>query len=332
MQQLKRSNTNFTALPKSNSFRTVSYNITVDFFDKESDPKSNWPNRRPHVISMLKNINPDVLCLQELSPEQCVQIYDSLKADYNCVFLSQTPSDVETGLIVCNDDVKQWVGKFMGTMIIGIFYKIDYKLFATNRFWLNENPHQVPINRDRSATDKGFGNMNTYRAVLWVHLIIGNTDVFVFNSHYPLSGNNKTRLECAKLESEMIKKIAGSSVWFSTGDKNLIPRRDPNDVDEEDVYHALVNNSFDARDSNNHYGLSTTWLGFDYDMFKNPIGDDGDMVNPEVLDILFSNLKSVRSFHHPGYFDETGLLGLDTKITTRMFASDHCLIGGDYIL
>ena len=50
-------------------------------------------------------------------------------------------------------------------------------------------------------TDKRFGNMNTYRGVMWLKLINkDNRPVFVFNSHYPLSGTRETRIGCSKTE------------------------------------------------------------------------------------------------------------------------------------
>ena len=318
--------------------RVVGYNITVDFFDGK-DPNHAWIKRYPAFFKLFKNVDADIYALQELSPDQALQIYLHFKDEYDAVFLSQTPSDVDAGTIVFNEHVGKWCGKFMGTMILGFFYKKSLQLLDSGRFWFNENPFELPIHRDRSQTDKGFGNFNTYRAVFWLCLSFPTTScdrkpIYVFNSHYPLSGNNETRLKCAQLENKLIRQIAGENTWFSMGDRNLLPN--DKHITPDQVYVELVRDFHDVRDSNNHFGFDTTWAGFEYDQFKNVISPEGHFVNHDVLDVLFSNRKSFISFHHPGNFIshdcDITVLDLDSKIVSRNFTSDHLMVGGDYLL
>ncbi len=180
--------------------------------------------------------------------------------------------------------------------------------------------------------------MNTYRAVLWAKIQMGSEEFFVFNSHYPLSGNSETRLKCAELEMHKIKEITKGDPWISLGDRNCIPTRDDNDVINKDSireYFKQHNQTTTPIDAN-HIGIKTTWIGFLYDQFRNKIDINGEYIDDGVLDIIVSNLTATLSFHLHGAFDpkEFGLLpllkDLDTQNTDGCyFSSDHALVGVD---
>ena len=258
--------------------RILSYNITADFFDsndKTLDKRHSWFVRRKYVIQLLRQHKADVICLQELSPIQAYQLAVEFVEEYESVFLSQTPSEIEpTGAIVRNQEVKSWINKICGTPLIGIFYKTKmYSLAKMDRFWLNESPNEIPTKRDRGKTDKGFGNMNTYRAVLWIKLesLLWNKEkaFYIFNSHYPLDGDTQVRFLCAQLERKMINQITqGKDPWISTGDRNLVSRATDNFLyHPATVYQELTQQAYELRFPRHqeHYGLETTWLGFTYD-------------------------------------------------------------------
>ena len=295
--------------------------------------------KRGSFNNFLSSEDPDIICLQELSPNQAMELNTYLSDEgYKSIFLSQTPSAVSTGAIVYGEQVSEWCGKFIGTPLVGTFISKLYKFIDVGRFWLNETPESIPQNTDRGETDKGFGNINTYRAVLWTKIQLENNDIlFVFNSHYPLSSNNKTRLECAKLERSKIKEITQGNNWVSAGDRNIIPSEDDNgSYNPAVVYQELVKDCHDIRDATTHYGINTTLLGFSYDKHKNPI-KSGKFKNNSILDIIVSNLVPNCSFYHPGAFNpitkELIALtnGLDEQQNEeRYFASDHALIGADF--
>ena len=348
---LVRTLSNYQSIPQSNDqLRIISWNISADYHDKRDptpDQRYHWKNRSKYVLELINQMTADIICLQEMSPDQAVTIATVLQNQgYSARFLSQTPSDIQAGLIVDQNEVKSWcgksnfglttkaslalAGKFIGTALIGIFTKGEFK--ETGRFWLNENCDDIPCNMDRSLTDKGFGNMNTYRAVLWAKINIGNRIVYVFNSHYPLSGTTTTRMHCAKLERYQINAIAGSNFWISTGDRNFVP----DTIDPQIAYDALVAGCYDIRDCCNHYGPDITWLGFSYDKLINNIAND-NFTGDYVIDVMISNQKAIRSFHHhTAYNPITRRLidladGVDDKMgIERYFASDHAMIGADF--
>jgi hypothetical protein len=235
------------------------------------------------------------------------------------------------------EDVGKWCGKNVGTPLVGTFVKSNYKFLEVNRFWLNRDPDQVPT--DKSTPDKGFGNKNTYRAVLWTKVQgDGDKELLIFNSHYPLSAGNKTRLKCAKLEMAKIQKITSGANWVSAGDRNLLPiaddkeqQFDPNIVHEELSKHNLSKET-------KHYGVNTTWLGFTHEGCKNQI-KDGKFTNDAKLDVIVSNVAQQCTFSLHGAFDieKQELLPLLGTLTeqhnsSNSYASDHTLIGTDLVL
>jgi endonuclease/exonuclease/phosphatase family metal-dependent hydrolase len=185
--------------------------------------------------------------------------------------------------------------------------------------------------------------MNTYRAVLWAKVQLeGNKPLYIFNSHYPLSGNNETRFKCAELEMNKIREIAEGGAWVSVGDKNIIPTKDDNEqYNPQTVYDELTKHGKNRiQDGDNHHGPSATWIGYTYDPYKNPINEDsGEFTDSSKLDVIVSNLDAICSFHQPGAFDpdEFRLIPLTDALTEehnkqRYFASDHALIGADFVI
>lgn len=341
---LARNITNFSELPDKTdgSLRVISYNITADFFDSKDSTEEkihSWSVRSFFCKELILKVNPDIMCLQELSPDQAYELGEYFNQyGYQSRFLSQTPSDIKAGDIVDSSGVKDWIGKFVGTPLVGVFFSDKWILSATNCFWLNENPDEIPTIQDRGETDKGFGNMNTYRAVFYTKLEMKNQDksLYIFNSHYPLSGNNETRLKCAELEMQKIQDITNGANWISTGDRNLIP--DGIEGSQNQAYQALRQGAYDIRDCNNHFGISTTWLGFIYDKFRNILkteNDSTDFKDKSVLDIMVSNIKPEISFHLHGAFVEDALLPLTGQMSLEhndnpAYTSDHALIGADF--
>ncbi len=152
-QSLREIKSNISLHKVDNALRAVSYNIVADFFDNKDpsiDKHHHWAQRSPYVKKFLESVNPDVICLQELSPDQASELNEHFyKIGYKSVFLSHTPSDIDTGAIAFNSDVANWQGKFIGTFLTGIFISPSCEFLEVNRFWLNDTPDTVPISYDR---------------------------------------------------------------------------------------------------------------------------------------------------------------------------------------
>ena len=192
--------------------------------------------------------------------------------------------------------------------------KKRWHLLESGRFWLNEQPLEIPTSTDRSVTDKGFKNMNTYRAVLWLRIQRGQQSLCVFNSHYPLDGDSWTRLQCTRVEHEMIQKIAkDGEPWISTGDRNLVLRpKDDVKCNPQTIKEVWVEKKCCVVPDHSrcHLGLQhTTWLGFSYDACQYDLQKGFHF--PCVMDLMVGgpNLTCSQSWFDGGFIDDkSGLL------------------------
>ena len=333
------------------------YNITATFFSDpkdEKDPKFTmphaWANRRKYFQQTLELANCDVLGLQELSPEQALDLFELFPNHKFYIFTQAQTEEVEAGKIYSTaDEIKTYLlGKFIGTALIGIMYnpkKVRHSLgiaasmevIPTDQgmFWYNVEPFKKPTATDRSQTDKGFGNMNTPRGPAYMRFthIETNKDFYFFTSHSPISGGAKTRMECFKLENEIIKKIVNDIPFFSIGDRNLFP-----DDRAEESYNALVSKDvYDWFNVENHIGFTTTWLGYLYEpkQYQNQI-KQSSLTDTTRLDIGISSIKSISSAHYHCIIRDTcvellGELKEDDNLT-RNFVSDHSMVVANFNL
>lgn len=311
-------------------FIISSWNICADYFSK-ANKFLEWEKcRKVIVFAAIWECIPHVVCLQELSTRQCVDFYTEFSDAYDLFFLSQTPSELPLGEIAKNEQVLKWEGRDSGTGILAMMINKSMKIIIKeiSRFWLHpaiditKLPKDQVFN-DRGKTDKGFGNMNTYRGVLWANLTFLNQDIFVFNSHYPLSGGSETRYKCAQLEKQQIHEITkGKGSWFSCGDRNFI-------LKEEKGNEILKGNDYIFHeDSTYFYGTRTTWIGYDYDEWN--IWKKGSEC---ILDVCVSNLKPKTCSHLPFVFvngDKKGNAFGDITKRKNHTASDHCMVLAEF--
>ena len=319
----------------TNNIRVVSYNVLASFFDKEDYPHHTWAVREPFMMKVFENLSPDIIGLQELSPEQAIRF--SELSQYESLFLIQSPCDFQAGTIAKGSEVLQWQGRCIGAPAVGILFKKDtFKLLDEGRFWFNDTPNQVPF-QSRKFSDKGFGNITNYRGPIWVKLLhlLSETFLYVFNSHYPLSGTHCTRMLCSAVEREQIDLITQGEMWISMADRNIIPGEGEYRYGSyTHVLAPLLNGNYNAAKSPFHYGPKGTFAGFLFDEWKIPILD-GQFLGCLDLDIIISNRPAVQSAHIMPVFDEnlnTVELFPESYDESRKFVSDHMLVLGEYEL
>ncbi len=80
----RRHSTVVQALEKqSEKIRVVSYNILFDLFDHTlQDDTHSWKNRLPRILESIKQMQPDILCLQEPYERQLADLREALKEGY----------------------------------------------------------------------------------------------------------------------------------------------------------------------------------------------------------------------------------------------------------
>ncbi len=171
----------------------ASWNIR---YNNPGDGVNAWPNRKEKVFKLIHEVNPMILCLQEVLNNQLKDLEKAL------------PGFAWVG--VGRDDGKE-AGEY-----VPIFYRTDvFTLVKTDCFWLSEKSH----------TPGALGwDALCPRMIVWVCLrekATGDT-LFVFNTHFDHMGV-KARDMSGKMIVHAADSLAGKHKTLVTGDFNSTP-------------------------------------------------------------------------------------------------------------
>ncbi|MFQ5628652.1 MAG: endonuclease/exonuclease/phosphatase family protein [bacterium] len=221
-------------LYKSDSLKVMSFNIR---YDNPDDGENGWPNRREHVVGIIKKYAPAAVGVQEALLHQ-LNYLDSALADYAWVGVGR-------------DDGKS-KGEFTA-----IFYRKSRLTLATDStFWLAPTP---------GLTVKGW-DAALNRTVTWAKFEDSRTNraFYLFNTHFDHRGQ-LARLESAKLLRKQIDRIAGNAYVIVTGDFNCSPDSAPYAVLTDTAQTELAAHLYNTKDisASAHRGPSATFNGFD---------------------------------------------------------------------
>ena len=180
-----------TNAQKNQPINVISYNIRLNV---KSDGINSWPNRKDNVKALVKFYDADILCVQEVLPDQ----FDDLLAN----------SDFDV-VGVGRDD-----GKRKGEFSAIYFNKNRFTKKDGGTFWLSLTP-DVPSKGWDAALN---------RICSWVKLYdkSNKKEFIVFNTHYDHVGV-QARIESAKLIKQKIQEIAPKLPVVFTGDLNVTP-------------------------------------------------------------------------------------------------------------
>jgi len=186
------------ATPAAESLSVMSYNIRC--LTMEDDWRDLWWFRKKQVARVIAGAAPDMLGLQEVYTSQA---HDLEKLLPGYAWFGPPRDD----------------GKRKGERN-PIFYRKDrFELLAQNSFWLSETP-EVPGSKSWDAACKRIVTWGKFRDKK-------NGKIFFhFNTHFDHKGK-KAREKSAELLVERIKKLAGDSPYFVTGDFNTDDRSLP---------------------------------------------------------------------------------------------------------
>jgi endonuclease/exonuclease/phosphatase family metal-dependent hydrolase len=175
---------------KQTTLEVVSFNVRLDH---EGDGINQWKNRVPLVTDYLMEIQPDIIGMQEVLPNQLADLKEIL-AGYESVSAGRMD------------------GKSEGEACPVFYNKEVFELLDKGHFWLSETP-DVP----------GSMNWDTHfpRIVTWVNLKqkTSGKEFFFFNTHYS-HVSEEARERSSELLVKQITKIAGSHPVILTGDFN----------------------------------------------------------------------------------------------------------------
>jgi endonuclease/exonuclease/phosphatase family metal-dependent hydrolase len=80
---------------KDELIRLVTYNMLFNLYDHDLDPENRWPSRLPRIVELINEMQPDIICTQELYPAQ-VQDLVALIGDTFSFFPGQKDKDGES--------------------------------------------------------------------------------------------------------------------------------------------------------------------------------------------------------------------------------------------
>jgi endonuclease/exonuclease/phosphatase family metal-dependent hydrolase len=177
-----------SALQRINErIRLISYNVLFDFFDRNLDKVNRWPQRLPRIVDLLEEMQPDIICVQELYTNQIQDLMPYLENTF--LFYSGACEDGE---------------------LIGIFYQKDRFEVVSSKIWYMTSTPDVPSSE--TLTMLKLKDLKTGRHVA------------VFNTHLAFSNINKRDFQ-ARFIAEHVELYAQQMPTILAGDINTFPNR-----------------------------------------------------------------------------------------------------------
>ena len=179
------------------ALRMISFNIR---YPNPDDGIHYWPNRRAHVVDLLKYYRPDILGLQEAMDGPLHEIVGAL--------------DIYDFVGVGRDD-----GRVRGEYSPILYRRDLFELQDWGTFWLSTTPADTgSVGWDASLT----------RIVTWAHLrhVQSGQDLAVFNTHFDHRGR-KAREQSARLLHRITGEKSDDRSVIVMGDFNADPRSRP---------------------------------------------------------------------------------------------------------
>ena len=338
------------------------FNLCADYFsnpnpNNQSDARNgmphDWYHRRKYVQQALSEMKCDAMALQELSPDQAIDLMQMFPGHGFAFFVQAQTPEIESGSIYTTvDQIKHFLlGKNIGTPgLIGIMWntrtldvcpdtesepltKSEYESLGQSEaesealgrlrsksmgiVWYNPKPFQRPQVTPLD-TDQGFGNTKTPRGLGYVKFKHNQSEkeFYFFTSHAPISGGSKTRVGCFETENKVIHQIVGTTPFFSAGDRNLLP--DDNDKTRDP----------DLGDVEAYRALVNSYPGV-YDWYnpKNHLGFPGTWFGYQYEPLKYQNLvKADGTLTMKRRFD-IGISSLESLGSAHY----HCVIRGESV-
>ncbi len=279
---------------KASKIRVVTYNILFDLFDSSLEDKmQSWKERLPLVIASIKNMDPDILCVQEPYPAQLKDLQNNLSDSFSSFIGSSTTGELNA-----------------------IFYK-------KSRFTLNENESAslaLPLNPLDDALVLKISDFlppelepGRQLTVAHFHDTLTNKDFAVLNTHLTFYRVN-SREDQVYFITDLVRKIhEQKKPVIVAGDFNTLPNR--TDIERfrfydgdhlKCIFHSVVKNTSDTALLGHIGPLSTftkDFLKSDSKPFENRgtpgVVLDHIFVSPEVCALINAAEPSLVNGHFP---------------------------------
>ena len=173
-------------------FSVMSFNLR---YDEPADGDNQWDNRKEAVLTMINEVQPTIIGIQEGLHHQ-VRFLDDNLSSFQYVGVGR-------------DD-----GHSSGEYA-AIFYATDYfELLEADNFWLSETPESPSLGWDA----------NNIRICTWAKLkdISKGEIIYIFNTHFDHKGKTAQQ-QSSELLAKKIHEIAEADASiFITGDFNML--------------------------------------------------------------------------------------------------------------
>jgi endonuclease/exonuclease/phosphatase family metal-dependent hydrolase len=232
----------------------MTYNIRYD--NAYDQGTRSWLYRRQSVVDLIKESDPDVLCLQEAMENQYDYIREKLKDDY-----------IGVGLARDYDTVNE---RHIGEYAPVLFKTKVFDLIDRDTFWLSATPYV--------KGSKSWDSCCT-RICTWAELKLKDYDnqyLIVYNTHWDHIGLQARIHSSSVIKNEMSKQLQKlqakndklSPIVVMTGDLNCIPtteelKRMFIPVVDKDVVIHMQNSKETAKDV---VGPTETFTDFDFSL------------------------------------------------------------------
>ena len=172
---------------KEEKIRLLSYNVLFNLYDHNLEEVNRWPQRLPRIMALIEEMQPDIIGVQELYPDQAKDLLPLIDNTYS--FYSRTEDNEELN---------------------GIFYRKDrFDVIDSKILYMSDTP-DIPSSKTLTL----------------IHLkdLKTGKELTVFNTHLTL-GKIESREFQARFIADHIEPYATQTPIILTGDLNSFPNR-----------------------------------------------------------------------------------------------------------
>lgn len=273
----------------------------------EKFPMYTWKNREERIVSLIKEVDADIVCLQELrelpgtTPVwKFLSRFQEIGYDYD----AQAPNPGAMAF----SQVTMWKKSK--------FFKIESKAI-----WLSETPETVSDSWNKFRV---FGHTCFGVKLLTVdstgNKIISEAEpLWVFNTHFSIEEHFKT-MASKHIKSMMDKATGNKGRYILSGDFNFFPKNEKGDFFGDEQRKEIATHLTDcAKDAKSLGGklLKGTFVGIESDPFKAPLPD----LNTSRLDHVFATGEY--TVDSAVLYTKTMKVPEPSELSDREFPSDH---------
>jgi endonuclease/exonuclease/phosphatase family metal-dependent hydrolase len=172
---------------KDERIRVMTYNILFNYYDHNLDEVNRWPQRLPRIVEVINEIQPDIIGVQELYPDQLNDLKPHLEEDF--AFYAMPCEDGELN---------------------GIFYRKGRFKVLERKVWYTVNIPDHPGSETLT--------------MLKVKDLMTGKCFAVFNTHLAFSKVEKRSTQVHFI-ADKVASYAEKIPVFLTGDMNTFPNR-----------------------------------------------------------------------------------------------------------